>query len=434
MRKISGKFTRSIEKNPRSYRTIADIVLTGLIVCTALFGPAWFFTVRSGRAGSANPVVNSASMPVQSGQYLYYVLKKPEGFVLARARKGTSNQPVETPQEIASFSDNFGMTTADNVVTLQLSPDGHYLAIDGTRSDCELVWIFDTRRLTLTSEPANVSGSFLHWIPGPGETFLYRPMFPRGQNAPLDNSNWNPGLWKVNAVTGALENIDIHMSSAFLVDAVASPDGTRIVYSTSEGLGTGSTIWRMGNNGQNQVQMVQLPGGAQSIAGFFTWSPNGQAITYERLADSPTPFLPAGLWVMNNQGTAQRYLAQADGGHGYAPGWSPDGRKIAFVVRTNPGTGLADQQVQALDSGIGVVDVDTGQTRMVAGPVQTGVQINTSPVWSADSSHLTFAAFNPLNPIVGGKPRYWSVPINATATQPYVLPLSPPIGNVIAFG
>jgi dipeptidyl aminopeptidase/acylaminoacyl peptidase len=434
MRKIIEKCTRSIEKKPQRSRTITGVVLTGLIACAALLGPTWFFTARSSSLGAANPVVNLASMPVQDSQYLYYVLKKPEGFVLARARKGTSNQPVEMPQEIASFNDNFGMSTADNVVTLQLSPDGHYLAIDGTRSDCELVWIFDTRRLTLTSEPANVSGSFLHWIPGSSETFLYRPMFPRGQNAPMDNGNWNPGLWKVNAVTGALVNIDIHMPSAFLVDAVASPDGTRIVYSTSKGLGTGSTIWRMGSNGQDQVQMLQMPGNAQSIAGFFTWSPNGQEITYERLADSPTPFLPAGLWIMNNQGTAQRYLAQADGGHGYAPSWSPDGRKIAFVVRTNAGSSLADQQVQALDSGIDVVDVGSGQTRMVAGPAQTGVQINAIPVWSADSSHLTFAAFNPLNPVVGGKPRYWSVPINATAARPYVMPLSSPIENVIAFG
>jgi Tol biopolymer transport system component len=189
----------------------------------------------------------------------------------------------------------------------------------------------------------------------------------------------------------------------------------------------------MGSNGQDQLQLLQLHSDPQSIAGFFSWSSNGQTISYERLTDSPTPFLPAGLWIMNEQGGGQRYLAQADGGHGYAPSWSPDGRRIAFVARTNFQTGEADQLAQALRSAIDVVDLDSGRTQILAGPAQTGMQINASPVWSGDGSFITFAAFNPLNPVVGGSPRYWSVPINANATQPYLTPLSPLIEHVIAF-
>jgi WD40 repeat protein len=410
--------------------TALACLLTGMLLAYHLL-PLWY--VYAGHVTlPTEPSV--ASRLAQKDHYLYYVLKQSGGFVLARALAGAESQPVGTPHVVASFGDDFGQTSADTIISLQPSPDGRYVAIDGTRSDGELLWIFDTRYMTLNLEPANASGTFLHWLPGSSDVFLYRPMFPVGPYAPLDKGSWNPGLWEVNAATGKIINLAIRGPSAYLVDAAASPNGSQIIYSTSAGLGEGSDIWLMNVHGQRSTHLLSLSGGVSGIAGMFAWSPNGQSIAYESLVDSPTPFLPAGVWVMNRQGSDRHFLAEADGGHGFALNWSPDGTKIAFVARTNPGQSMADQSTQALKSAIEVVNVSSGHAWTAASSVQTGAQINADPLWSADSSRITFAAYNPLNPDLGGTVRYWSVSATPDPVMPSVVPLSQPVTHVIMPG
>ncbi|HLX41328.1 MAG TPA: hypothetical protein VKR42_12405, partial [Ktedonobacteraceae bacterium] len=125
--------------------------------------------------------------------YVYYTLKEAAGFVLARTTKGADGQPTGTPQPVASFTDGFGLEGGDAVLTMQLSPDGQFLAIDGTRDHGEQVWMFDTQSMTMSLTPPNVMGNFLHWLPNVGHTFLYRPMMPMGPSAPMDGGSWNPG-------------------------------------------------------------------------------------------------------------------------------------------------------------------------------------------------------------------------------------------------
>lgn len=373
-----------------------------------------------------------ASASLAPTNYIYYTLKQSKGFVLARAVEGVDGQPGSVPQIIASFSDSFGLAGGDGVLSMQLSPDGKYLAINGTRDHGEQVWVYDTQQMVMRLTPQHVLGNFLHWLPS-GDRFLYRPMFPMGPDAPMDGGGWNPGLWIVNAATGQHRNIDIHMPSAFLVDAAPSPDGTRVIYSTSQGLGLGSDLWLMNSDGGRQTHLFHLKG-AQSIAGLFAWSPDGTQIAYERLSDSPVPFLPAALWVMNRVGGGQRWLAQADGGHGYAPLWSPDGRRIAFIERTNLADREADNSMQALQCGIAVVDVASGRSWQVASAQQTHMQININPQWARDSGSITFTSFVPVNTLIGATPHYWSAVVSSATMRPAVRSLATPAMRIFAAG
>jgi Tol biopolymer transport system component len=193
-------------------------------------------------------------------------------------------------------------------------------------------------------------------------------------------------------------------------------------------------VWVMNSDGSHISHLFRASGGAQSIVGLFAWSPDGKSIAYERLADSPIPFLPAGLWTMNSTGGQQQLLANIDGGHGYLPVWSPDSHKLAYVVRTNFGDHLADVQMQSLQCAIAAIDVTTRQSWNVASPNQTGMQLNMHPMWSANSANITFTAANPFNMVIGGMPRYWIARAVGSQSQPSLSTLTPAILNVVAIG
>src|SRR2546421_3519058 len=55
--------------------------------------------------------------------YLYYTLKDARGFVVARAPKGSSGQPLSSPQAVAPLGNSFGLSAGDSVSSKQLSPD-----------------------------------------------------------------------------------------------------------------------------------------------------------------------------------------------------------------------------------------------------------------------------------------------------------------------
>lgn len=396
----------------------------------------WSILTPRSQTNSAPAQVRVAgTSTVPPDTYIYYALKDAKGFVLARAPRGSDGRPVGKLQSLTLLGNNFGMMESDRISTIELSPDGRYVEIDGMRDHGDAVWIYDALNRTIRLVPANVTGNFLHWLPGGnGHTFLYRPMLPLGPMAPMGNDGWNPGLWTIDAATGKYKNIDIGVPSAYLIDAASSPDGGRIIYSTTAGLSMGSDTWLMNSDGSGRTHLFSSAGGAQSIVGLFAWSPDSKQIAYERLSDSPTPFLAAGLWIMNSQGGQQRRLADADGGHGFTLTWSPDSRKIAFIARTNLADRRANVQVQSLQSAIGIVSVDSGSTWLVASSAQTGKPLNTHPSWTADSAAILFTASDPVNTVIGGTPRYWSASVTGPQIRPQVVPVSSAISNVVAVG
>ena len=196
----------------------------------------------------------------------------------------------------------------------------------------------------------------------------------------------------------------------------------------------GSDAWLMNTDGSMRTHLIRSTGEAQSILGLFAWSPDGSQIAYERLSDSATPFLNASLWVMNSRGEQSRKLVDTDGGHGFMPVWSPDSRKIAFIARTNIADHQADQQAQALQCTVGVVNVQSSQSWHVVSAQQTGMMQNINPTWTADSASITFTALNPVNRVTGGTPRYWSARVASPTTRPAATQLTPALSHVVAIG
>jgi WD40-like Beta Propeller Repeat len=409
---------------------ITILLLLGIciVVGISLSANRWL----SSRADTIHTSVRAYGPDTTSQGYLYYVLKESQGFAVARAPEGSAHQPLSAPLPITLIGSGFGTFEADAVLSLQLSPDGRYLAIDGTRPDAEWVWVFDTQHNKISQSPSDAQGNFLRWLPGGnGHTFLYRPMFPDGPVPPAKVQDWRATMWKVDAATGSYKGIDLGVPSADLVDAASSPDGSRIVYSTTAGLSLGSDTWMVNSNGTARKHLFTNKG-SEAINALFSWSPDGKNIVYERLIDSATPFLNAGLWLMSAQGTQSQRLADTDGGHGYAPAWSPDSSKVAFIVRTNPHDVQANVLSQSLQSAINVVDIASKKIYQVASPHETGMQLNIDPTWTTNSTYITFTALNAPNRVLGGTLHYWSVPAASAQIHPSATMLTAAIPHVVA--
>jgi len=98
-------------------------------------------------------------------------------------------------------------------------------------------------------------------------------------------------------------------------------------------------------------------------------------------------------FTQNNGRTAQTLYADKFNYISFAR-YSPDGKRIAFVVRENPQDANANQMSEALISNIYILDVETGVLNQVTnfdnGYVET-------PLWSQDGNTLAF------NVVVNGR-------------------------------
>ncbi len=371
-------------------------------------------TPRAIGPGVYPPATQRAALPHHR---TYSVLRQSDGYALY-----VSDTP-EMSILVAQLPDHFGSEATDVVETLALSPDQRWLAIDGMHDHGDFTWLVNTSDNTLRAVPDDASGNFLHWMPD-GEHFLFRPYLP---TRPADSA-WNPGLWIVDAASGTHVNLALpdDLPATDLIDAAPSPDGARIILSVTPGLGLGSTVWMASPDGLSLTPL--FPSSAD--VGLFAWSPDGRHIAYETIIDSTVPFRPAGLWTMNADGSAAREIALADGGHGFAPTWSPDGTRLAFVARLNPADAHADIAAGALQSAVQIANLADGRLTTVAAPAQTGQPRNIAPTWQPDGT-LNFIAMPASNgPGAALAPAmFWHVASLATTPR---LTLMPPAGTFTA--
>jgi Tol biopolymer transport system component len=269
----------------------------------------------------------------------------------------------------------FSQTDPPECQTDQLiaSPNGRTLA---TQYLCHANTLFQLSNLVdLTEKPVEVSrGYFLNWSPD-GNWLLFRE---------IDDDN----IWLMSADGREQVPLDLPFGT---YGAVFTPDGQRVIYTASRGLGFGSEMGGLNLvNGQRIVWQTD----PYRIFAFPALSADGSHLAYISMPDSNIPFTVGELWLADGYGNPQTMLDNlADAGRGYPPAWSPDGRTVAFVRRENPEALLADQDAYALHSNIYQVEAMTGQMTQLTHFEQSMVYDIT---WSPDGRQLAFTAQNAI--------------------------------------
>ena len=192
----------------------------------------------------------------------------------------------------------------------------------------------------------------------------------------------------------------------FTYDLAANPASNDVTFALSRGLGYGSELYLLNEEETTPQLLYSDPSNYLSFARF---SPDGKKIAFIKIPDTQIPFTVGELWVADADGANARKLAEADAGHGYAANWSPDGTKIAYVVRENPEDEAANQSSEALVSNIYIVEVASGGiTRLTSfeeGYAET-------PHWSPDGNTLAF------NVVINGRMNVFIADVNSGEVKP----------------
>ena len=181
------------------------------------------------------------------------------------------------------------------------SPDGSRIAFHSTRTGNSEIWVMnsdggDPVRITADE----VFNELPDWSPN-GSRLLYNN---QGNVYVIDSDGAN----KTQLTTSGTD-----------WDAVWSPDGTRVAFTSTRAAGN-MDIYVMDADGTNQTRLTTEAGNDLYAA----WSPDGSRLAFASHRDGTRE-----IWVMDADGTNAIQLTSDDGWN-QMPAWSPDGSRIAY--------------------------------------------------------------------------------------------------------
>ncbi|MBN2388701.1 MAG: PD40 domain-containing protein [Anaerolineales bacterium] len=260
-----------------------------------------------------------------------------------------------------------------------LAAAGHQLAVELACGGGPAVVLLDLASGAASYPVRDRDSRLLAW--SPDGAFLY-----------LQTDTYGDGT-VVRVATGSGRLTELSLPAG-TYDLAVLPDGD-LLYSLTRGIGFGSEVYRADARGGNARLVLSQPG---DIVAYLRPSPDGSQVAYILIPDTQVPFSVGGLWLMDAGGGDPRFLAEADAGHGYAPAWSPEGDRIAFVVRANPADAQADLTPGALRSNLHLYDLRDGSLRALTDLADAVVE---TPAWAPDDSALAF------NVIIDGTIHVW---------------------------
>jgi len=161
-------------------------------------------------------------------------------------------------------------------------------------------------------------------------------------------------LWTIKADGSELKQLTLQDSDDQDVDPMFSPDGKSVLFTSTRGGKAG--VWRLSLEGSKPERICD---GDQA-----EWSPDGKKIALRRNERIVTLDLASG---------PAKVLSPEDWPHCSGPGWSPDGKSLAFAARWDGGNGIF------------VVPVEGGKPAKVYD--QQGA---CEPHWSPDGTRLVY--------------------------------------------
>lgn len=338
-------------------------------------------SIPQSRAFSVSPANFSSPLPIP--RTFFSPLSTPAALALPGLAFFNSDgkgwlRPMDWQGEVSKFAQlvvDFSPWIGPGCELLNLSPspDGRYLA---AQVNCEwggyvLLADWGSGQVTRLRGALGQESIFLDWMPG-GEPRLAVQAEPAGDG----------GVYLVDPRTLEAERLPVPGET---YEVAFSPDGERVLFAVTEGLGHGSEMWVMNRDGSGATRLLHEP---QHIIVSPRWSPDGRQVAYIRMVDNEVPFTVGELWVLG-KGEARMLSDRADAGHGYGPVWSPDGQYIAFVARENAHEREADLVAARLRSNLYLAEMVTGQVKAITR--YKGALIE-EPVWAPDGQQMAFRA------------------------------------------
>ena len=145
-----------------------------------------------------------------------------------------------------------------------------------------------------------------------------------------------------------------------------SPDGKKIVFSSSRDRNSKREIYVMNADGSEQKRLTNNP----TYDSRPSWSPGGKKIAFASVRDGNYE-----IYVMNADGSEQRNLTNNPSGD-TRPSWSPDGKKIAFVADRD-----GNEEIYVMNTD------GSEQKRLTNNSV-----FDKEPAWSPDGKKIAFSS------------------------------------------